>query len=824
MKKYLSAGLMLVILAALLAGCGDGGPRVTQPFTFDYKLDESNAKFFANNDDIDMLLSSSPFYTGAQPLPFKGASEFYRVRTRKVEEIIANADKVVKSAQKTKGGLAKIRKAYVDYLDVLFRNDPKAEEFVRKSLNDVILAESRAAVAEATYESMDTTSDNALAKSYMQYLKVIKGCEVGAIYLQDADNIVCSAAGALLIEQKTTNAKIREANEKLDREMKAFDSIKGGLGDVAFGLGTVHYGFRQLSTADYYFARSAVKFMTDGIPAIKEKMAGVKPNANLSAEDIAFINASVGSFGKLAAEMQEYLDSVDRSGLVDVSRIPDSIFPSAYADDAPNDYVNGYKAAAAPVEKPEGWTLRGALSTGWNAAKTVVHGAQSTAGLAIDLTGLAVRNPTRAVMGFWYGNTWEETWEDMRTNAREVTDNWRLNRSGSETLMTAYKGFTAAEKGAEEGAKSLVGKLTGDGTANWLAGKVAGLTVGLFTGLGKGITLVANRQALPSDYVIGALEIGFAVTGGSKLVIKGSQAPGFLKGLSEGVWLSGKKLANFVSRALARGERSQLRGLLKEAVERGVNVAPQVAGVTERILAEQAVLTSLRLTGKQLTQQLRGLIVSGLKAGGQNTLSTWKKSLFEFTKKQFELNMQGVGKALAAVLGNSAKEYLDNIIGQGVEDALKAMVDEALRGCPEPEELAGKWTGTTVFTEVELPTPEQAKKEGCDLDFTSFLKELKGKSLPTSIKLSGGPSGGGAVIVLTINGENANPFSCKYTYSRASGEIRIRGSQQGASLTYAGKAARAGDHYEIKGRVSLNFGSSTKQGAYMSGNWKVMKK
>lgn len=147
-----------------------------------------------------------------------------------------------------------------------------------------------------------------------------------------------------------------------------------------------------------------------------------------------------------------------------------------------------------------------------------------------------------------------------------------------------------------------------------------------------------------------------------------------------------------------------------------------------------------------------------------DTLSTWKKSLYEFTKKQFELNMAGVNKALANAMGDSAREYLDNLIGQQVEDILKGMVDEALRGCPEPEEMVGKWTGTTTFTVINMPSPEKAKEEGCDLDFSSALKELKGKAI------------------------------------------------------------RAEDHYEINGTARITFGSSTQQIAYMGGTFKVTKK
>ncbi len=813
--------VLLLLLCTVLAGCGAKGPKEKDAFTFDYKTDEATVKFYLKSDSIDMLLSSSPFYMGAQPYPTPGAREYCEVRAKKVDEIIAEADKLVGITEKTKPGMEKLREVYTNYLTTLRANDPKAEEFIAASLGDLIRHQTKEAIAEATYKSMDTSSENAFAKTYMQYFEVTKGVELGMLYVQDAENLVCSAAGVLMVEGKTKNAKIKKANDRLEKEMGAFDSIKGNLCDIIGSAGKIDCGFRQLQTGDYYFARDAVKFMRDNIPGLKEKMKGVKPNDQLNAEDIAFINSNLKSYENLASEMQKYLDSMDKSKLVNVSSVPNSILPAAYAEGEVSDNANAYKAVTTPAAKPEGWTFKGVLSSGWEATKTVVHGVQSGVGGIVDLAGLTVRNPTRAVLGVYYGSSWKDTWEDLKTNAQEVKDNWRLNRSGSDTMRTAYEGFKAAEDAADKGVSDLVATKADKGWISWGAGKVAGATVGFFTGMGKGITLIANRQATTSDYAVGAAEIAMSATGGSKLVLKGTQLPGLLKGLSKGLWVGGKQLVNFTERAISRSSRSEIRGLIQSVMKGSVNVAPQIANLTEQVLAEQATLTALRLTGKQLGQQMMTLIKEGAKAGAQNTLSTWRQSLYEFTKKQFTFNMTGVRKALVTAMGENAKGYVDSVIGQLADDVVKNLVDEALRGCPEPEEMAGKWTGTTTFTVINVPPPAEAKKEGCNFDLGAILKALKGKALPTTLTLNGKGSG---TLILTVNGKSGNPTTGSYTYDRASGAFSFSCGQKGMTVSYKGKAIRAEDNYDLSGNAHISFGATGQQIAYMGGNWKVSKK
>ena len=82
--------------------------------------------------------------------------------------------------------------------------------------------------------------------------------------------------------------------------------------------------------------------------------------------------------------------------------------------------------------------------------------------------------------------------------------------------MTRKKcGFDLAGDVFDEGVRDAeavqpvagVEQVFGEGWTSWGIGKVSKATVGIFTGLGKGITLIGNRDAQASDYVIGGIEI-----------------------------------------------------------------------------------------------------------------------------------------------------------------------------------------------------------------------------------------------------------------------------------------------------------------------------
>jgi hypothetical protein len=820
MKKGLLIVIAVVVVAAaVVVGTrlrGPSGPKVKDPFTFDYKLDAGSIKSFTCNDDMSTLLASSPFYAGAQPLPGQHTQEFDEARAAKCEEIIAGADTLVEDTLKLKPKLEELRKALADYLTVCANQEPKSAAFVKDAGAEMLRLQTLELIVEADYKSIDTKSDNAFARSFMQYMKAVNAVQLASLYLQDIDNTVAFAAMGLDGLSSTKNSKLAEANKKLDDAMGGFNGMAGSIRNVMSGVRGIDYGFRQLATGDYYFARAAVAFMRDSMPKLKAAAASIKPNQYMDAGAVALTKDYLAKFDNFSAEFQKYLDSVPQSRLVPVAIAPNA--PDwAYADEKPNDYGRAYTSVAQPTKDPapekEGW-----LATGWNGVKTVVHGTQSVIGVGVDIAGTAVKNITRVGAGVYYGNSAKEIWDDMKTNSNQIIKNWKANKSGAETMRTANQYINNIDDGADWLAGKAVEQTPfGEGWTSWLTGKVARGTAGIFTGLGKGITLIGNRQATASDYVIGGVEIGSSLIGGSKLVIKGSNLPGFLKGLAKGTWVTTEGAGNTLSKLIAYKEKVDIEQGIATAAKYGM----QTFGFEGRKAMAEALIASINQTNAALKAEMKNIIKAGMEAGWENFNGTLRESLYNFARRNLEGNLKSFGEALVAGLGKNATEFADNVIAQWGEDVLKDMIDQAMAEAPLPEELKGVWTGTTTFTSINMPegATEKAGKEGCDIG--AMIKALKNKPLATKMRMDGAPSGSGSMFLqLSYQGKQGEPINATYHYTN--GVLSISQGIENGSISLKGNARRMTQGYDISGTAVGKIGA-TENKIVLTGNFKVTK-
>lgn len=815
MKKVLLVIAAVVVVAvAIIAGArfrGPSGPQVKDPFTFDYKLDAKNAEFFTKNDDMATLLACTPFYAGAQPLPGQHTQEFDEARASKVDEIIADSDKLAEAAIGLKSDTDELRKALLDYLTICAKEDPKAKTFAKDAGRECLRLYTLEAFVEAQYKSIDTKSGNPFARSFMQYMKTNKAVELGALYLQDIDSIVGFAAMGLDGLSGSTNAKIIEANKQLDNAMGMFDGMSGRIGDVMSGMRRVDYGFKQLKTGDYYYARTAVKFMRDSMPRLKEAAQKIKPSKYMDAKMIAFTKGYLAKFDNFSAGFQAYLDSVPQSQLLPVSSLPNST-GCAFAEDKPNDYSSAYVSVATPAKDP-GEAKQGWLAAGWNGVKNVVHGTQSVIGVGLDVAGTAVKNITRVGAGVYYGNSAKEIWKDMKANSNQTIKNWKNNQSGAEVLHNANGYINSVDNGAEYVGSKATEQVFGEGWTSWGIGKVSKAAAGIFTGLGKGITLLGNRDSQASDYVIGTMEVAGSVIGGSKLIMKGTMLPGFLKGLGKGAWIGTRGGYNAASTLLQNQSKANIESGIKWATKEGF----RTAGFLERQAVNQAMMAITAQSSKALKAELANLIQAGLKAGWANFNGTLRQSMYEFSKKEFTNNLKGIAQAL----GGDAAGFVDNIMAQWGEDFVKGMVDQAMAEAPLAAELKGVWTGTTVFTSIQVPeaAAKKAGKDGCDI--SGMIKALKDKPMATKMRFDGAPSGSGKMFMqISFQGKQGEPINAHYTYK--SGALTISQGVKGGSIRLRGEATRMTQGYAISGTTVAVLGAGGSQ-ITMSGKFGVTK-
>ncbi|NLN75212.1 MAG: hypothetical protein GX139_02730 [Armatimonadetes bacterium] len=809
--KKLPIILIAVILIAAIVFVGakylmPKGPKVTQPFTFDFKTDMKIAQQPADADSMAIMLCSTPFYAGA-PLPEgQKTYEFDEVREKKVEEIIEISNTLAEDTLSLKKDVGDLREALMSYLDICYKNDPAAKTFALDATKELLRIWTLETLTETEFNSIKTDSDNDFTRSSMQYVKVTKAVQLAALYLQDIDTIgMCAAMGVDQLAN-SKNAKVAEAGKKLDSTMKSLNSLKKRIQSVHSGMAKVDYGFKQLATADYYYARTAVEFMRESMPDLKKTLGEAKPNEYLDEQTLEYTREYLTKFDKFSTDFQAYLDSVPQSRLLPVALLGDDAGCAWAGDAKPASYTTAYRAAKAPAQPPAQKSDEGWLAWGWEGIKKTVHGAQSVVGVGLDIAGTTVKNISRVGSGLYYGNSASEIWSDMKKNAEEINTNWKNNLSGSSTLNDAKGYLEYVDESAEYIASSGIEKVIGEGWTSWGVGKVAKAASSIFTGLGKGIYLVGNRDSNASDYAIGAIEIASSMIGGSKLIIKGSQLPGFLKGLAQGSWLSAKRSLNAVFGIFSKYDASQL----KAAIKQGVKYGEKMYRHESELAITKAMLAALKQSNETIKAELKNLIKTGAASGWANFKGTMQDSLHDFAKKQFANNLKG----LAEALGATGKDVIDNIMSQWAGDYIKEIVNEVMAEAPMAEEIAGKWSGTVVFSTINIEGDSEAAKKGCDI--AGAIKALKGKALPSTLSLNKSNSNAGAATLKISVNKESDPLPANYVYSN--GTLNVKGRVEHANVTINAKLVRTTQGYRLSGTISL-----TAPGMAMSGSIKMTK-
>lgn len=742
--------VLVCFVAASFIGCGKSQKPTENPFTYSYKVDVASVEQVRNGDSIQSMVASTPFYPGAGPMPGMNTAEFDQARQAKVEEIIADAASVVEAAERLEPGVEQLRLAYVGALESAVNEEKKISGFVNATMKELVKLKSEQAVALAVYHSLDTTSPDKLVSTFMEYTRVVKAVQLGGLYLQDVNNLVGWSATGIKVLGESKNAKVKAAAATLDKKMEAYDKLRDDLKAVAEGLARVEGGLKQLETADYHMAQSAVAFLEAEIPAAREKLKEATPRNGMTADDIAFLEAYLAEFEDTAGLMRAQLDEVDESKLLEVKlpeEMPDYPIAVAWADGASKkssgtSQTLKHFALSTQSLKDAGSVIPGtdqgtrsfseAVKHGWKSLKSAVQGTQAAIGAGIDTLNAGTRSIMNVPVGLYYGNSVADMCDNMKQNFREIETNFKNQTSGSSTLRTAKEYFENVEKGAQDLTEGGTEYITGEGYTSWIMGHIAKATASIFTGLGKGIVALADQTSSTGEMVEGALDVGFAITGGSKVILKGTQVPALAKGLGEGGEIVGKKGFNYLTKvAVEDGNKALQKALLKP-----------ITGQEAVILGstQKAILTALQKTNEQLTKRLADLMKKGAQAWGEGARETLESSLNDYVRKQFQGNIKGFVDAVRTALGESAGAYVNNVVGEMADDYLKEMVREALDGEPVFDgTYAGNATAPGVPGRLQLVITGPVVKGTVTGTYTGSTKSeiIKIEAVPFRANVSG---------------------------------------------------------------------------------------
>lgn len=794
---------LLLLSGPLLSGCSLIGGGSNSPFSMEADEDafsEADAAFAVDGDTIETVLASNPFYSTMQPLTIPAAIEFEQDRRAVVEGIIAEADALAVAVGEFQPGMAKLRGTYASYLNECAEADESTRDFAITALAELGTNVTQIIVATAVYESIEATEGmDALSSSLIEYSKVAASINLGALALQDLEEVLGSAAITLEVMKSVDNANIDAAGQQFDSDMATADALVEQSSAIANHMTTIDYGLRQLATADYYFGLEAVGFMAEEIEKLDELIANAEANDNVTEADLVFLADQIDIYRDWNDWLYESLESLDTSGSIEVSddaahtTSPFALgVESAYGSYAPQeDYSPGSAFGKAGSVIGSGLkTVGDGLKWTWGGIRDVFGKAKTVVGVGVDGAGVIAQTLASVPLGvsnrIIYGAPLSDINDNMVESMQSAIENYDNNISGAGTFQQGTDYLDGMENGAQDLGEGL-GNTLGDNVvgkgAGWVLGTGAKVTVGLFTDLGKGIYLVLNKKSSDGDVAFGFVQIGLSVVGGSKVVVKGSQIPGLLKGVGGNLKNAGQAIKVFLGelseKGVMKGLKAETAKILEKGVARGflnADEALRLVANSKLMKTQQVVAAAMKETRGVWIQKIKDAIAKGGAAELVHVKAEIAKSLQGLFKKSGGKGLEKVLGAAKAGLGDTWTEWFDNVFGGWVEGQVKELIQDALEGPPEPAELNGSWNGSYIILAYEVlgEVPE-----GCDL---SQLDDTIGTSRPLNWTLKIGDSGTGTTTGASGGGS--------VSYDRESGGIVVSSTEDGTKATYRGTVTR----------------------------------
>jgi hypothetical protein len=685
-KKAFSGLFVTLLISTSVAGCGSvSAPSAPdKPITMDYPTTKGNFDYFVENDSWETLAMSGPYYMGLQELDQPIFTQYDQLRSAKINEAQKLTADVYDSAVAAEAKLRDLKGNYLDFFDAALSSDPKLLPMAKAVAQSLIEGQLKYEGLKATYEGQSATSQNPVAQSFEGYQKTMVAVDLADAVNRDVAGFVASAAQITPILMASDNAGVASAAKAFDGKMDSISDLNGPLSAMQDNVGKLSTALKQLSTGEHFMGLGTLAYVAQELPALKEKAASLKPSANLKSDDIQFIQGYADAFGDFADGISTDLEKADASTLY---------LPPAKTGWIPGAYADGYFQSAMSTLSSAVSTAGKGLSMTWNGAKTAFGAAKTGAGYTLDATSAMVKSGFDIGFGLANGVSTDETAYQIRLNYKKVYDNYKKGTSGSEVLNNAGTMLEGAENVGQDVTKAVVEKVadttkaatdqyigksettdkifeTGKDWTSWGAGQLGKMTVGMFTGFGKGLYKVANTQATTGQTVEGMMDIGLSFIGGSKFILKGSQA---LKGGAQALKLLEEKGLNMAETAMANSELAEAKALAQEGVEKALGTEAEIA-------AKEALKADLEAASASISQRFADLLTKGGKTVFNNTLEG-TTAYKEFVQDAFERSMGDYKKALLKVTGDNFKDYIDNLVASKADDLIKAVAaDYAQKG------------------------------------------------------------------------------------------------------------------------------------------------
>ncbi|HPQ81698.1 MAG TPA: hypothetical protein PLZ86_08250, partial [bacterium] len=719
--KRVFAILLLPLFA--LSGCGGEIPEFSLKVKTTPKLIEQDARPV----DLESIVAGGPLYVFDEDSANPTLRAYRKLRKARIDEMVSMMEKERKLLSRALAKMPAYRAGTISFAGNLadLLKEPsnseqaKAAAYARDTLDMTLASIVKTTDAYANLESLSealvSLSDEERKKgaATVAMFRLQEYASLGRLVESISYEFTSPAArvGGLIMaiksEEKAWPKAVRKLAGKYDKRIgkamrKAQEKFLEGLSLHM----DIQAGFESLTAADYAFTMASLEFCDDVLPRASIQAAQLKTSEIFSNEDRTFAQTYAMFLARWTSEMKRGMTGAEEPVFLRNIKVARGLIPpflgTAHAgvgdwlDKAASSLTTGMMGAGEKLYGAAKMTASGAYGiankvTEATGAKTAFKKAQQGLGVAVDSVSLFTGIVAVEAAGLYYGNTRKETQKQHVERIEGIFKAWDQDRYGAETFKEAYGALDAVEKGVGAATSGIVektfdaadwtaNKLTGGAVKNvwgrdgasWVAGKLGEITAGMGTGFGKGMMNLSNVDSGPGEILEGTIDVAFSFIGGSKSVVKGSQAVKGTKKLGTELMEEGVKQTERLALKL---ENQALKGGADDVMKKAVE---EISGKEIKILADNTRrIMENEMKEKVIKEQQKGIfrILDDLAAktdskilGNLKDASTGAKN---FVEQGFELSLKGMKEAGQEILGKTMTEYADNVFGAVADNFIK---------------------------------------------------------------------------------------------------------------------------------------------------------
>ncbi|MFA4875025.1 MAG: hypothetical protein WC956_07370 [bacterium] len=713
MKKIVA---LAVLSLCLLPACGGNIP----PMGFETDLTAKAIKQMPAPLELDEAVEGGPLYIFDADNPDPTLRAYRKLRQARIDEMLKMMDEEGDQLEEVLGEMPAYRAAIITFFGQLAESmnpaDP-GQATLRVLALDAIQRETIAMIKttdvyaklEGLSRAIEETEKKEKGKlanvttiPMLEYTRwAILGNLVDAIskefsYSQARAG---SAIGFIKGDKDAFDKKVRKLAKKFGKKIgKQVDEVDESFRDALSTHMDLMACFESLKAADYAFTMAMLDFTEKSLPEIAKKAGEIRTNEVVGPEDKDYAVAGVSFLTAFTDEIRSGMKNAEPPPFFRVMGEPKTsgLIPPfmgvAHAgvremlDNAAGALTSGarkmgsalYGAGEAAVKAPffVAEMTRQGVST---VASSIISGANTGFGTAMD-----------KAMNRYYGNSRQDERDQIAATRAKAQVAWDRGKQGADTMRTARDYLDNVEKGVGGGVEEtfkgalnmggyVADKLTGGrikdiwgrDTLSWGAGKIAEMTTGMATGFGKGVINLTLPDATNGELLEGTIDTTFSGIGGSKALVKLSQAFSGAKAVGKE---AAEKLTSAAARLELKLESSALKGTsddIMRAAQSRIMSGSEIAILcdnTRKILANEIREKALKDAEKSIGQILSELTS---KTGNKICENIGKAgpSVNEFVFESVEGSAKGVGQAVA---GKTTGEFVDNLAGGQADNAIKA--------------------------------------------------------------------------------------------------------------------------------------------------------